>query len=79
MAFYVNEDRPTNRSTVHRNVCIMAQHRVKNPRDGRWYGPFTTAEEALEAADHTGLAFTRLCRICNPRSDLSVHSPLEEK
>ena len=68
MSFYVNEDRPTNLATVHRNVSIMAQDRVKNPRDGRWYGPFPTADEALEAAEHTGLVFTRLCRICKPRS-----------
>ena len=79
MPFYVNEDRPTNRTTVHRNMCIKARTRAKNPRDGRWHGPFPTSDEALDVAEEIGLVFVRICRICNPRSDLSIKYPVEEE
>lgn len=79
MSFYVNEDRPTNQATVHRALCIMARVRTKDPRDGQWHGPFKTTDEALDAAEGRGLVFTRICRICNPRSDLSIRFPSEEE
>ena len=71
LSFYVNEDRPTNRATVHVKVCPWAQVRTKKPGDGRWHGPFPTTGEALDTAQGTGL-IARLCGKCKPRFDLSI-------
>ncbi len=65
MTYYVNEDRPTNSTRVHRADCYYYVHRVsKIPKDGRWHGPFETLETALEGARQTGRKHVSRCKIC---------------
>ena len=67
MAFYVNEDRPDGKATVHRDDGPCEVPRDKQERDGRWHGPFDAKHEALRAAheDTNGLE-VRECRLCGP-------------
>ena len=53
-SYYVNEDKPTNRATVHRDGCPYAATRSKSKQNGGWYGPFDTKDEALLVARNTG-------------------------
>ena len=57
--FYVYENRPTNRATIHAAECRSANygrgvHNVGNTRNGRWLGPYESRETAYEVARGTG-------------------------
>ena len=58
------------RATVHRSECGhcndgAGQHGGTRADNGRWLGPFNTAEEAGSAARATG-GTDRRCRSCRP-------------
>ena len=53
MAYHVNEDKPTNKATVHTVGCSHTPKQVKKPQNGKWHGPFNTKGEALETARNT--------------------------
>lgn len=63
-SYYVNEDKPTNRATVHRDDCPYADSRSKSKQNGGWYGPFDSNDEALRVARGTGRATVRECPFC---------------
>ena len=65
-SYYVNEDKPTNRAIVHRDDGPCEVPRPKLERDGKWYGPCDTKDEALRAARNTGRKIARECQICKP-------------
>ena len=54
MVYYVNEDKGDNAATIHRDDCPYATERGKKPENGKWHGPLTSIEEALEIARNTG-------------------------
>ena len=64
MAYYVNEDKPTNRVTIHIDTCMSAQERSKAPKNGQWLGPFRTRYEAARAAESTGRRDVGPCGHC---------------
>ena len=64
--FYVNEDKPTNRATIHRDYCLYAANRSKSKKTGGWYGPFDSKDEALRVARNTGRRDVREDPTCNP-------------
>ena len=65
MTYWVNEDKPDNLATVHRNKgpCRVPQH--KRETDGRWHGPFDSKDESLRVARET-LHPTKECGRCKP-------------
>ena len=65
MAFYVNEDKPDNLATVHRNDGRCRVPQAKREADGQWHGPFDSKEEALVVARETHRP-VRECRRCGP-------------
>ena len=65
MAFYVNEDRPTRRATLHRDDCFTQVPRPKLRRDGHWHGPIDSIADAIRVAIDTGLTHYD-CRRCRP-------------
>ena len=65
MAFWVNEDNPTERAIVHRDTCSYAKERDKLPENGQWLGPYETVTEALDIAATLGQRTTRRCQHCN--------------
>lgn len=65
-SYYVNEDKPTNRATVHRDDCLHAVDRSKSKQNGGWYGPFDTKDEALRVARNTGRRDVREDPTCKP-------------
>ena len=64
--YYVNEDKPTNRATIHRDDCLYAANRSKSKQNGGWYGPFDTKDEALRVARNTGRRDVREDPTCKP-------------
>ncbi len=64
MAYYANEDKPTNRVTIHIDACIWAQERSKALKDGQWLGPFQTRDEATSAAKSTERRVVGPCEHC---------------
>ena len=66
MRFYVNEDRPTGKARIHTvNSEPNCQPQEKDPKNGGWYGPIDTRQEAIETAEKTRLQ-VYLCETCNP-------------
>ena len=64
MEYYVNEDKPTNSATVHTSTCVYAQNRCKDPRHGKWHGPFADRESAWKCAQATGRRDVKFCGNC---------------
>lgn len=63
VTYYVNEDKPTNSAKIHRSDCPYGTPQQKNPKDGRWHGPFESFALALETAQKTGLLVSN-CGYC---------------
>lgn len=66
MRYYVNEDKPTNRATVHESTCGFCTPGYKDPKNGGWWGPYATSAEAFARARETGRANVAGCGSCNP-------------
>ena len=66
MAFWVNEDKPLNKATVHRDDCSSGVPRRKLERDGRWHGPFDSKDAASSTARRTGRRTVAECLVCEP-------------
>ncbi len=66
MIFWVYEDRPTNRATIHFADCPYCNNGqgVAGARqaDNEWHGPFHEYQEAYNAAMHTGRRNVRKCQ-----------------
>ncbi len=70
MTYYVYENYPTNRATVHKGSCSFCNNgRGRRTGilglNGLWFGPFHTVDEAKRRARDTGRP-SRECQICNP-------------
>ncbi len=63
MKYWVNEDKPDRKATVHKDSCPHGVNLPKNAKDGRWHGPFDTKEEATSAARATGRRYHE-CKKC---------------
>ncbi len=66
MEFYVDEDTAHDVAIVHRETCGWVQDREGRIKEGRWWGPYLTADLALVAAGNTGMPVTRVCLACKP-------------
>ena len=71
MTYYVYENYPNNRATVHAGSCRYAtKPRVMGiisttTGAGRWFGPYETKEGAVMKAHGTDRMY-RECSFCNP-------------
>jgi hypothetical protein len=63
MNYWVNEDKPTNKATIHKGTRCGPQE--KNPRDGQWH-PAEDKASAYSIARDTGRAVVRECLVCKP-------------
>ena len=66
MQFVVNEQASTNTAMVHRCNCKQAQSQERQSVNIRVHGPFTTGEQAMNAAGKTGRKTVRFCVNCRP-------------
>lgn len=66
MVYHVNEDKPTNKATVHKSSCKHAQKRTKLTRNGRWYEYLNSRDEAVEVAHSTGRRDIKEAGCVNP-------------
>ena len=66
MSFWVNEDRPTNRSLVHRSDGPCGIPQDKNKSHGQWHGPFEFKEDAVRVAHRSARKTARDCLRCRP-------------
>ena len=66
MEFYIDEDPAHQVAIVHREDCDWAQYRDERVREGRWWGPYLTADLALIEAGRTGMPVVRVCQVCKP-------------
>lgn len=67
MCYWVNEDKPHNAAKVHSPNCVYPrQYGKKNPKNGKWYGPYESKALALAKARDTGRADVSDCQVCNP-------------
>jgi F-type H+/Na+-transporting ATPase subunit beta len=66
MIFWVYEDRPTNRATIHFADCPFCNNGqgIAGARqaDNEWHGPFHGYQEADNAARQTGRNEVRKCQ-----------------
>ena len=65
MAYHVNEDKPANKATVHKDGCDDVQVRTKLPKNGKWYEYINLRDEAMEVARNTGRRVKK-CANCKP-------------
>lgn len=70
VAYWVYEDRPTNRARIHRATCRFCNdgtglHGSRLP-DNRWIGPLESSERALEVALDTERKDIAECKFCRP-------------
>ena len=63
MPYDVNEDKPDNLATVHKNGGLCRVRQPKQEKDGRWHGPFESKYESLRVARETHRP-VRECRRC---------------
>lgn len=63
MNYWVNEDKPDTKVTVHKDSCPHGVNLPKQPKDGCWHGPFDTKEEATPVARAIGLNYHE-CKKC---------------
>ncbi len=71
MAYWVYENHPNNRATVHKATCGncrngAGKHGVGRVLTGQWYGPYQDVIEARARANSTGRAEVRDCKSCAP-------------
>ena len=72
MAYWVNEDFPTSKATIHKGECRhcnYGQGHGNRPGKGtsQWHGSFETKDAALAfARDNTKCRYRRCCQTCNP-------------
>ena len=64
MAYYVNEDKPTSKTIIHRDDDCCEVPREKQLQDGRWHGPFNTKDETMSVALDTSRGVAKECGIC---------------
>ena len=68
MDYWVYEDDPTNRVSIHKAACRRCKEgqRKKGSRlpDNRWHGPFGTEQEAIKMALETGRRHAKGCWFC---------------
>lgn len=69
MRYYVFEDDPTNKATVHKGSCRSCNegkgiHGIVDSPNCRWYGPFDTLEAAEEVMNKTGKRERHKCEKC---------------
>ena len=60
--YFVNVDKPTNRTMVHQSECRFAQVRSKLKQDGEW-SKFDSEDEAYQFATGVGLPMC-ICMVC---------------
>ncbi len=71
MAFYVYENRITDKAIVHRGECSFCNegrgiHGRDTSDSSTWHGPFETAGEALATAKSRNRDRTDVCSRCRP-------------
>jgi F-type H+-transporting ATPase subunit beta len=69
-AYYVYENWTVKKARIHLASCSYCNdgrgiHLGAGDRNGQWYGPFHTFQEAHEAANETGQPVSR-CKVCRP-------------
>ena len=71
MRYWVYENYPNNRATVHKAECSHCNngagvHGVDKNSNGQWHGPYHGLSEARAKAGSTGRAVVRDCQVCAP-------------
>jgi hypothetical protein len=71
VAFYVCENRITDKAMVHRGGCSFCNegrglHGRNTTNSSTWHGPFESAKEALATAKSLNRDHTDLCSRCTP-------------
>ena len=68
MEYYVNEDYWENEAIIHLNTnwrtCPSARIREKDPKNGKWHGPYKRRDDAWSVAKATGRRDVRECKRC---------------
>ena len=64
--FYIDENKITSRTVLHKESCAQTQNRWQIETTNVWHGPYETAMEGLDAVRKLRRSTNNVCPVCRP-------------